>query len=102
MYIYITRVGRVSSGAALCFSSMAFSLPFWLCNRARRSSDSLFNGDLGSPMSPAAAQRSASGNSISLASPSDVMSLTSSKARASPGTQVLAAVQALQGIPISM
>lgn len=55
--------------------------------RARRGSAALFGGDLGSPMSPAAAlQRTASGDSMP--SPSDVISLGVSKARSSPGTQV--------------
>lgn len=57
-------------------------------DRARRSSASLFGGDLGSPpLSPVAlAQRT--GSSSSFPSPSDVVALSVTKAKASPGTQV--------------
>lgn len=58
-------------------------------DRARRSSASLFGGDLGSPpLSPVAlAQRSGSSSS-SFPSPSDMVALSVTKAKASPGTQV--------------
>jgi hypothetical protein len=57
-------------------------------HRARRSSAALFGGDLGSPpLSPVAlAQRS--GSSSSFPSPSDMVALSVTKAKASPGTQV--------------
>lgn len=72
------QVPRATSALTQCMARFC---------RARRGSAALFGGDLGSPMSPAAAvQRSGSGNSMP--SPSDVIALGVGKARTSPGTQV--------------